>query len=502
MYLAIHLILRANMPSMNRHQFLTEFVYGVEKYFDIGGAQASWAQGSKPAYRSWGDEDDRIDVPYTSDDHTSSHIAISLDEKLVAICGGLLISVYDIATKECRTQFWCPDNSFPNVRFHDLDHKHGGYRLIVATSDRLAAINKLVFVELGADGRMSKKQANSLVTPDAVDESLAPIISRVHGTYGDSDDVIGSLLDKVRTNFTRALEDLQAKLLFKDLEQLDGKLSGSQTFSRDGRLFLYVTDNHNTQQGSRPAAELPKIVVYDFTNERQKHVLSGHEDLVIWTAFSPDDNQIASASWDGTYRLFDTVTGECKHIIGPIDGQCTSGAWSPDSKHIVVCGNGKRISKDTGAIESYSIIAVFSAITGEEVARFKHEDPKSRPGHVAWSSRNDIALTRRHETNIWIWKPFEHEISSSFSLKIEKPIMKSFASFSKISWARDGKLLIAMGGDGTIEVWDRDANVKWTLQRPQGLDTKRFGQSFFWLEQHQILMSLNGDGYLRFFRLD
>jgi hypothetical protein len=113
MYLAIHLILRANMPSMSRHQFLTEFVYGVEKDFDIGGAQASWAQGSKPAHRSWGDEDDRIEVPYTSDDHTSSHIAISLDEKLVAICGGLLISLYDIATKECRTQFWCPDNSVP-----------------------------------------------------------------------------------------------------------------------------------------------------------------------------------------------------------------------------------------------------------------------------------------------------------------------------------------------------------------------------------------------------
>ncbi|THZ96579.1 WD40 repeat-like protein [Aureobasidium pullulans] len=349
---------------------------------------------------------------------------------------------------------------------------------------------------------MSNDEASSMVTPDAIDESLAPIVSRAHSVYGVSDAVVQPLLDKVRANFTRALEDLQAKLLFKDLEQLDGKLSGSQTFSTDGRLFLYVIDNHNTQQGSRSAAKLPKIVVYDFANKRQKHVLTGHEDLVVWTAFSPDDSQVASASYDGSYRLFDTVTGDCRHVIGPIDGQCTPGAWSPDSKHIIVCGNGRRTSEITGALEGYSIVAVFSAMTGEEVARFKHEDPKSRPAHVAWSSRNDIAFTRRHDTDIWIWKPFEDEIISSFSLKIEDPRMKVYASFGKISWARGGKLLIVMIGDGTLEVWDRDANVKWTLERPQGLDTKRFGQSFFWLEQHQILMSLNGDGNLRLFKLD
>lgn len=65
---------------MNRHQFLAEFVYGVERHFDAGGVQASWAQGCKPAHRSSGSEDYTIEVPYTSDDHMGTHMAVSLDE--------------------------------------------------------------------------------------------------------------------------------------------------------------------------------------------------------------------------------------------------------------------------------------------------------------------------------------------------------------------------------------------------------------------------------------
>lgn len=102
-------------------------------------------------------------------------------------------------------------------------------------------------------------------------------------------------------------------------------------------------------------------------------------------------------------------------MFGPIDGQCTSGAWSPDSKHIVVCGNGRRTLEETGVVESYSIVAVFSAATGKEVARFEHEHAKSRPGNVAWSFRNDIVVTRRHDTDVWIWKLFEDDISTSLS---------------------------------------------------------------------------------------
>ncbi|THY22378.1 WD40 repeat-like protein [Aureobasidium pullulans] len=216
------------MPSMDRHQFLAELVHGVEKYFDIGGIQASWAKGSKPAHRFWGDEDDRIEIPYTSDEHTTSDFAVSPDEKLVTVCGGLLISVYDIATKECRTQFRCPDESFPKLRFQDLARGHGGFCLIVATSDRPAMNNKLVMVELDDNGQMLTGQANILVTPNLIDESLAPIVSQVNRVYVSPNTIPLPLMDEVRAKYVRALEHLQAKLLFESFEQIDGRFSGSQ----------------------------------------------------------------------------------------------------------------------------------------------------------------------------------------------------------------------------------------------------------------------------------
>jgi WD40 repeat protein len=261
-----------------------------------------------------------------------------------------------------------------------------------------------------------------------------------------------------------------------------------------------VTDNHGTQRDGPPITELPKIVVYDYTSRSQKHVLAGHESYVVWTAFSPDDCLIASTSHDGTCRIFDAVTGDCRHIINLIDGQCSSGAWSPDSKHITTSGRGRRVSAESGTVESYLMMTVISVKTGKEVASFKHGNPNPRHCLIAWSSRGDIALTQ--DTDIWIWQPFEDQISSCFSLDVEDRILRRYASFAQISWTRDGKLLIVMCGDGTVEIWDRDADVKWTLQRPQGLTTERFGQAFTWLEQHRTLMCMNGDGSLRFYRLE
>ncbi|KEQ68821.1 WD40 repeat-like protein [Aureobasidium namibiae CBS 147.97] len=433
---------------MSRQEFLADFVYSVRKQFNVNGTPASWAQGSKPAHRFWGDEDSAIGIAYSSHDHTNHHYAVSCDAKLVAVCGGLNVSIYDIATQERRAQF-C----------------------------------------------MSIDRANLMDAPSLVDESLAPIVSQITRTHGPMDSVIQPLLHTLRENYTKALQDLQGSLLFASVPHVDGKLCGSRDSSSRGKHFLYVTNNHGLQRGGRPLAELPEIVVYDYALKSTKFVLAGHGGYIVWTSFSPDGRYIASASHEGTCRIFDSTTGDCRHKVDLMDGQCSSGAWSPDSQHIAICGKDKRIATETGVAASLLVTVVISVETGKQVASFDHGDPSSRHSSIAWSSRNDIAITQ--DTDIYFWDPFSDNTMHSFSIDVEGRMLKTYAGFSQISWSADGKRLIVMCGDGTIEVWDRDANVRWRVQRPQGLTTKRFGQGFHWLEKLQMLICLNGDGYLR-----
>jgi len=486
------------MPS--REDFLAEFVYSVRNQFDVNGTPASWAQGSKPAHRFWGDEDSAIEIAYSSDDHTNHHYAVSCDAKLVAICGGLNVVIYDIATQERRAQFWCPENSSARIRFHDLSREDGGYLLIVATSDRGGFNDKLNFLELNSDGGMLSDQADVMDSTSLVEESLAPVVSRITRTHEPTDSVTQPLLHTLRKNYTKALQDLQGSLLFASLPHVDGKLCGSRDSSSKGKHFLYVTNNHGLQRGGRPLPELPEIVVYDSTLGSKQFVLTGHEGYIVWTSFSPDGCSIASASHDGTCMIFDSATGDCRHKVDLMDGQCSSGAWSPDSQHIAICGKDKRIAAETGVTGSLLFTVVVSVETGKQVARFTYEDPASRHSSIAWSSRKDIAITQ--DTDLYIWDPFSNNTIHCFSIDVDSRMLKTFASLSQITWTADGARLIVMCGDGTIEVWDRDANVRWRLQRPQGLTTKRFGQGFCWLERFGMLMCLNGDGYLRFYTLE
>ena len=53
-----------------------------------------------------------------------------------------------------------------------------------------------------------------------------------------------------------------------------------------------------------------RVVVWDVTRRSQRSVLAGHKGLIPGLNFSPDGSMLASASWDGTARLWNTASGQ------------------------------------------------------------------------------------------------------------------------------------------------------------------------------------------------
>src|SRR5437868_14313467 len=62
--------------------------------------------------------------------------------------------------------------------------------------------------------------------------------------------------------------------------------------------------------------------------------LQGHTGEVVSVAFSPDSKTLASASYDGTLKLWEVATGKELATLGEYKGCLGCVAFSPDGKDL------------------------------------------------------------------------------------------------------------------------------------------------------------------------
>src|SRR5262249_46052105 len=114
-----------------------------------------------------------------------------------------------------------------------------------------------------------------------------------------------------------------------------------------------------------------KVTIWDAASGRKRLSFPAHANHVRSVAFSPDGHLLATASWDGTVKVwrFDPErTGDVNTLLFTLTGHqapVSSAAFSPDSQRLACTGDDETV-RVWDAASGHLILILPSSRTGHE----------------------------------------------------------------------------------------------------------------------------------------
>jgi WD40 repeat protein len=231
--------------------------------------------------------------------------------------------------------------------------------------------------------------------------------------------------------------------------ELPLKPSGPIAFSTDGKTLAV-------------ACEDQRVRLVDVANGQSRAALAGHTGRITAVAYAPKGRQLATASEDGTFRLWD-VAGQSRHAVTAHPGGVHCLAFS-SHEHLLATGGEDRT------------IRLWDA---ETTTSLKNLHGHSGPVQSLAFSPDGLTLVSACPAFIKIWDVRAHKEQGSVSLKRSvsglavAPDCRSFTTFEVKGRERlrynlaTGSLLnrepafqilqaVAYAPDGRFEVWGTD----------------------------------------------
>ncbi|KAK2606149.1 WD domain protein [Conoideocrella luteorostrata] len=178
-------------------------------------------------------------------------------------------------------------------------------------------------------------------------------------------------------------------------------------------------------------------------NYKLRLALHGHTGPISQVRISPNGKFIASASADGTLKLWDAATGaHIDTLVGHMAGvSCL--AWTPDS-NTLASGSDDKVIRLWDRVTGRPKTTTRKSVAGQELAALR--------GHhnyihcLAFSPKGNILASGSYDEAVFLWDVRAGRLMRSLPAHSD-PV-------AGVDFCRDGTLVVSCSTDGLIRVWD------------------------------------------------
>ncbi len=214
------------------------------------------------------------------------------------------------------------------------------------------------------------------------------------------------------------------------------------------------------------------LKLWDAQTHTELATLEGHSSFVWGVAWAPDGKTFASASRDGTVRIWDAVSYQELTVLSAGEAFCV--AWSPDGQQLVSGTTSGKVtiwninsgeasqnwrgnsliisvvwSPDGGTIAAGQWdgkILLWDVKTGQQLPTLIGTEARSDVNGMAWSPDGFILASAHQDGKIRLWDVE----NNTLLLTIE-----SHDGWERgITWSPDGHMLASAGDDALLRIWD------------------------------------------------